>query len=399
MAKPGEATAAVVPAIGTGGSLGVVRSLGRNGITTIAVSEKERPPSFDSKYCDERRTVPDPSEDIDGYGDALLKLARRDDVGTIVPVREPDVYVLAKRHSEFADHVGTLWPTADQLNAVHDRKRLFAAAERAGVAVPETQLLDEIDDWDRQRIVKGRYAILTDDIVETVPEGRCTSPPKTVFLDPGVEPDIEGLIDSMGHVPIAQEFVPGTEFCFRGLYRDGEPVVTSQKRLIRGYKYSRGPSIYHEAVDLPDLESAGLALLNELDWEGMASVGFIRDESGTFKLLEINPRIPASLPMDIHAGLDYPEYYWRLATGGSVDEPLDYRPGTASHLLRGEAVHLHSVLFEEYALASRPSPFVTVGNIVTSLVEQPNFDYFSLDDPAPFVRDVRNTARSLLSRD
>ena len=387
---------AVVPAIGTTGSLGVVRSLGRSGVDVIAVSEQETPPSFSSKYCDEHWPVPAPADDLEGYGDALLGLARRDDVGAVVPVREPDIHVLSKNRSAFAEHVGTPWPTFDRLTAVHDRHELFEAAARADVSVPETAPLDEIDDWDRERIVKGRYAILTSDSVD-MPASECGEPPKTIFLDPGVEPDVDSIVDAMGHVPIAQEYVAGTEFCFRGLYEDGEPVVTSHKKLIRGYKYSRGPSIYHEAVDIPRLEEAGRRLLDELDWQGIASVGFIRDESGAFNLLEINPRFPSSLPMDIHAGIDYPRYYWQLSNGERIEETTEYRPGTSSHLLRGEGVHMHSVLREEYALAARPSAPGTAWNIITSLVQHPNFDCFSLDDPAPFVRDALNAGRSLFS--
>jgi len=397
MTENASAGSAVVPAVGTAGSLSVVRSLGRRGIHTVVVSERERPPSFVSRYTDEVHTVPSPETDLTGYRDALLRLARREDVETIVPVREADVYVLAKHRETFAEHVGTPWPTFDRLNAVHDRHRLFEAADRAGVAIPETTLLDEVDNWDRERIVKGRHAILTADSVASMSADRCRSPPKTVFLEPGVEPDVDAIVEQMGHVPIAQDYVDGTEFCLRALYRDGEALVTSQKKLIRGYKYSRGPSIYHEAADEPELEKAGLALLDELDWQGLASVGFIRDADGAFRLLEVNPRFPASIPADIHAGVDYPWYVWRLAQGRSIEEPIDYRPGTASHLLRGEAVHLHSVLFEHYPLAERPSATGTAWDIATSLLTQPRFDYLSRDDPRPFVRDVLNAGQSLLT--
>ena len=219
-----------------------------------------------------------------------------------------------------------------------------------------------------------------------------------MFLDPGTEPDVEAIVEQMGHVPIAQEYLDGTEYCFRALYHDGEPVVTSQKKLVRGYKYSRGPSIYHEIVDIPALEATGLALLDELEWNGLASVGFIADESGEFKLLEVNPRVPASLPVDVHAGIDYPVHYWNLARGRTDAPTPEYREGVASHLLRGELVHLHSVLCEDYALADRPSVASTVAAIGASLVEQPRFDVLSLDDPAPFVRDALNTVRGLASR-
>lgn len=384
--------AAVVPAVGTPGSLSVVRSLGRAGVYTIAVSETERPPSFSSRYCGEARTVPDPTADLAGYRDALLALATRNDVETIIPVREPDVHVLASHREAFAAAIDPLWPDRETLDRVHDRIALTAAAERAGVATPETVPLDTIDDWDRERIVKARHALLTPAVAD-VPPNTVREPPTTQFLAPGDRPDIAAIVDRMGHVPVAQTYLDGPEFCLRALCVDGEALVTSQKRLHRGYKYARGPSVYHEAVDDPALAATGEALLDELEYTGLASVGFIRDE-GTYRLLEVNPRVPASIPVDIHAGVDYPRALWRLATGQSV-EPPEYSPGTHSHLLRGELVHLHSVIREEYPLAERPSPIATVGAIARSVLEHPNFDTLSRDDPRPFVRDAINVSRSM----
>ncbi|MFW5924384.1 MAG: carboxylate--amine ligase [archaeon] len=390
--------AAVVPAISAPSSVALLRSLGRNDVHTLAVSEREDPPSFRSRYVDERITVAKAEDNIDAYRDELLTLARRDDVRTILPVREYDVYALASNRSAFADHVAPIWPTAESLRTVHDRSELFEVAERADVEVPETRLLTEVEDWDRERIVKGRFAVLVDEYVDSVPSGTIGSPPKTIFLEPGTQPYVESIVDEMGHVPITQEYVRGTEYCLRALYHDGEPVATSQKRLRRGYKYSRGPSIYHEAVDVPELQAAGLRLLDELDWEGIASVGFIRDDAGRFNLLEVNPRFPASIPLDIHAGVDYPAYVWQLATDLPLDPPADYRPGTASHLIRGEGAHLHSVLFEDYPMVERPSFWRTVWDVASSTVRHPRFDVASLDDPGPFVQDTWNAVRGSVEK-
>ncbi|MFC6954555.1 ATP-grasp domain-containing protein [Halorubellus litoreus] len=385
----------VVPAVNAAHAATVLRSLGRRGVHTIAISETDDTPAFWSRYCDERVRVPDPKTDADGYRDALLALARRDAVAAIVPMRETDQFVLSKYRDEFAAAgVGTVWPTMPQLRAVHDRFELFAAAERAGVPVPETQLLTDVEDWDRERIVKGRWALLAHDYDDRFPVNGFASPAKTIFLEPGEEPDVDAIVDAMGHVPIAQGFVDGVEYCMRALYHDGQPVATSQKRLVRGYKYSRGPSIYHEAVDIPELERLGLALLDELDWEGMASVGFLRDSDGTFKLLEVNPRFPASLPMDVHAGVDYPGLYWELSTTGETSTPVDYRPGTATHLLRGELVHLHSVLTEPNPLVDRPSALRTAASMAASFVTHPRFDHLDPRDPGPFLRDVVNATKS-----
>lgn len=92
--------------------------------------------------------------------------------------------------------------------------------------------------------------------------------------------------------------------------------------------------------------------------------------------------------MDSHAGPDYPDYWWQLATGQPVrDHRSDYHSGVAGHLVRGELAHLYSVISEGYPLTDRQSVPRTVWNTASSPVTQPSFDYVSLDDPDPFVRD------------
>jgi predicted ATP-grasp superfamily ATP-dependent carboligase len=380
----------VVPSVTAPSSISVIRSLGRRGIHTIAIADRETIPALCSRYCDEQVIAPLPSSDTVAYRDALLTLAAREDVRTIVPVREPDIYVLAKYREEFAAHIATPWPDFETLTRVHDRLELYRAARNAGVSVPETRLLDEVSDWDRHRIVKGRYALITPEFQQSLPAGTVQTPSGTIFLEPGVEPDIDAIIEKMGHVPIIQEYVPGTEYTYRGLFEDGMPLVTTLKQLRRGMKYSRGPSVYHESVSDPAAEAAGAALLSELGWTGLASVGFLQDSvTGEFKLLEINPRFWASLPMDIHAGADMPYYYWQFAAGELEPvDPASVKVGVASHFLRGEVNYLASVLRDEYPLVERPSFLREVWAVARSLVEQPHFDLLALDDPEPFVRDL-----------
>jgi len=372
-------------------SVNIVRSLGRRGIRTIVASEDERSPAFSSKYCDERVSLPDPTTDLGAYRDVLLDIAARPSVRTITPVREADVYVLSKHRSAFAEHVSPVWPTMESLSTVHDRLDLIAAADRAGVDYPKTELLTDVDDWDRRLISKGRFSILTDHYVDDVPEGESRPIPKTEYIEPGEKPDIDRLVDRMGHVPIVQSYVPGTEYTVRALCDDGEVLFSTQKALRRGYKYPRGPSVYHEAVDIPELGEATRALLSALDWHGVASVGFIREDgTGAPKLLEINPRFWSSLPCDIHAGVDYPLYYWEFANGHDEGFEPPYEPETASHFLRGELIHLHSVATETYPFVEKPSLPKTVASMAKSMATQRNFDYYSSDDPRPFARDVLN---------
>ncbi|QLD89269.1 carboxylate--amine ligase [Natronomonas salina] len=383
-----------IPATGTASSTAAIRSLGREGVRTLAFSELESPPGFASQYCDETTEVPDPTEDLTGYENALLELARRPDVDTVLPFREPDVYVLARNRGALAAHVGTPWPDLETLRRVQDRKLLFEAADRADVPAPVTRTLDEWPVRDGDVVVKPRYTVHAAEYADRFPVSH-TQWSTTRYVSPEDRLDHEALTEAMGHVPLVQEFVPSTdEYGFFALFDRGEAVATFQHRQRRGWKYCGGPSAYRESVDIPELEAAGLRLLEELDWHGVAMVEFLRDpETGEFELMEVNPRFWLSLPFTIQAGVDFPALYWRQATGRPVESAPEYDVGVAGHLLRGEALHLHSVLADDYPLVDRPSFARTALSVAGSLLRHPRFDYLSARDPAPFVRDLVETYR------
>ena len=402
----------VVPAVDVPSSFVTLRSLHRRGVHTVAVSERESPPAFCSRYCDEAVRVPSPERSAVAYRDALLDLARREDVRAIVPVREPDVYVLSRDRAAFADHVGTPFPSFETLRTVQDRTVLFDRAERAGVPVPETELLTKVTDWSDPKILKSRYAVLADAYREpsveagapvqsadggtapTGPESAVDSesglvePPKTTYLPPGERPDVDRFREAAGHVPLVQAYLPDTdEYSFCAMYDHGEALATFQHRQIRGFSYSGGTSAFRTSMADPDLEAEGLKLLDALDWHGPADVEFKRDpRTDEFKLMEVNPRFWSSVPFAVAAGADFPLYYWLAATGRADRIEPGYDVGVGGHLLVGELSYLLSVMRDDVPLVERPSPGAALADVVASLVRYPRFDYADLADPCPGLR-------------
>ncbi|WP_210424929.1 carboxylate--amine ligase [Halorussus halobius] len=403
----------VVPAVDVPSSFVTLRSLHRRGVHTVAVSERESPPAFCSRYCDESVRVPSPADAATAYKDALLDLARRDDVRTIVPVREADIYVLSRYKEAFAEHVATPFPDFGTLRAVHDRVELFDRAREAGVPIPETELLTERTDWSEPRIVKSRYAVLADAYREP-PAARAEStdrpvrndgagssrgeapeteaglvdPPKTTYLPPGERPDVDDLCEAAGHVPLVQAYLPDTdEYSFCAMYDHGEALATFQHRQVRGFSYSGGTSAFRTSVADPDLEAEGLTLLDALDWHGPADVEFKRDDrTGEFKLMEVNPRFWSSVPFAVAAGADFPLYYWLVATGRADRIEPGYDVGIGGHLLVGEISYLLSVVRDDVPLAERPSLPAALADVLGSLVRYPRLDYADLADPCPGLR-------------
>ena len=375
--------AVAVPADHGGSSLACIRSLSRLGCTVVGVAADESAAALASKHCDESYVVPSPGTDLDGYEAALLDLAGRPDVRTVVPLYEPDIYVLAHNREAFAERCATPWVGAERVRRAQDRHRLFSIAEAVDVPAPETTLLREREDWSGRTVIKPRYTLTVEDGGVAYPEVRVT--------DPGERPDADAVVEEMGHEPIVQSHVPdGGEYGFFAVCEDGEPLATFQHRRVRSYSYDGGASVYREAVDEPDMAAAGRRLLSAMDWTGPAMVEFRRDASdGRFNLLEVNPRFWGSLPLAVAAGVDFPAVYYGLATGDRAAD-AGYETGVGCHTLRGEASYLHSVLRHDHDHAERPSLARSVAAVALSVVREPNFDYLTADDPRPFLRDALN---------
>ena len=387
----------IVPGITAPSTVACLRSLAPRGVYTIVGSESRTTPGSLSRHCDRFVTLPDPRTDLEAYGQTLLSLASRPTVDTIIPVREEDIYTLAANKAAFAEEIATPWPDFDVLRRVQDRVELFAAAEAAGVGMPETTLLDEWDDWSQETIIKPRYTVAAPEYLGQDADRNDIG--STVYHESGAPPAVESSLTEWGHLPIVQEYVPDPrEYGFFALYDHGEPVATFQHCQHRGYKYSGGPSSYRESTAIPELETAGLAILDELEWHGLAMVEFLRDpDTGEFKLMEINPRFWSSLPFTVQAGVDFPYYYWQLAQGESIGSQPEYTVGIGGHLLRGEVCHLHSILAEDYPNVERPPFAGALRDVVGSIVREPRFDYAVRDDLAPFFQDSWNFVRSAVS--
>lgn len=368
-----------------------VRSLSRRGVHTIVASEHENALATASRFCDETADLPSPEADFLRYKDSLLRIAARDDVLTVVPVRAPDPYLLSKYRDEFSREVEVIAPPFDAIEPVHDRIRLVEAAERAGVPVPETRTLEDVTDWSGEQIVKSRYNVLAEEYCPSYAERDFSTAKTVIHLDANERPDPDALCEEMHHVPIVQEYVRSSdEYVFGALYDRGEPVTTFQHRQIRGDSYTGGGGVYRRSVDVPELEAVGRALLDELEWHGLACIEFMRDAAtGEFKLTEINPRLWQSVPCAVRAGADFPLDYWLLATGRPESIESGYETGVASHLLYGELSYLVSAVTEESALVERPALLGTGLEILVSCWRDPNFDLLRRDDPRVFLSGMR----------
>jgi len=377
-------------------SYACMRSLAKRGVPTVVASEHERIPQFASRYCTERVRLSAPPEQLRAYRDALLDVAARPDIETILPIRECDAYLFAKYRERFEEHVSLVTPDLDTLESGQDRVRLANEAERAGVPRAETRPLSAVEEWDTDVVVKSRYNLLTSDYVDALSPDDAEESRSVRFIEAGEEPDPEALRAEMGHDPIVQEYIHESDrYLYCGLWDDGEPVASSQHKQIRSNSWVGGGAVYRVSTYSKEVDRVATRLLSHLDWEGLVCVEYARDEeTGEWKFLEINPRVWQSMPAATRAGADFPYYYYRCARGEHEAIDPSYETGVGTHLAYGELSHLLSVRSDDSPFLDRPSFGGTLVDIATSCLLEPRFDYIHLDDPGLFASAVRGALTS-----
>jgi carbamoyl-phosphate synthase large subunit len=209
--------------------------------------------------------------------------------------------------------IEALLPTVDaELAPVAAEQARFAAI---GVQLPispvgclricrDKQLLMEA--------VKGKVPIPENEPLTPAVADRVTSFPRLVKPRSGAGSRGVARIDSrddLAAVPmdgsfLLQEFLPGEEYSV-DVYvaRDGRVVGAVPRERM---KIDSGIAIASRTVNLPEVVRSAVKTAEIIGIRGTANVQFKRAADGVFKLLEVNPRYPGTLPLTGAAGVDMP---------------------------------------------------------------------------------------------
>ncbi|MGZ4416795.1 MAG: ATP-grasp domain-containing protein [Gaiellaceae bacterium] len=86
----------------------------------------------------------------------------------------------------------------------------------------------------------------------------------------------------------------------------------------------------------PELVEPAQRLVQAARLEGVSEIEFRRDASGRLLLMEINPRLPATVELAVRAGVDFPLLVYRWALGRSLPPASPYRTGLRLRWLGGD---------------------------------------------------------------
>lgn len=374
-------------------AVGVMRSLGRRGVSVDSGSFVRDAMGFHSRYCRRGFEYPNPRRDEAGFISRLEEILENGGYEALIPGDWDVLFPISNNREKLTSHTELAMPSKKVVEKANDKGKTFRAALENDIPCPKT------------------YFSLDERILEEIRED--ISPP--IVVKPCVGAGSMGLrfVDSVdklreaydrvveAHGPaIIQEYVRGEKFLCSGLYNsDGEPRRVCVHKKIREYPITGGPTCAVETVENPDVKECAINLLKAIKWYGVASTDFIVDErDGVPKLLDLNPRLFGSLAVTTAAGVDYPYLLYRMIKEGDIEEDLNYRVGVkARSVLQGDVRHMLSVL------KGAKSPQYRLGKAATLINFMKFWEYDSdyvieLNDLGPALFEIKATVKRKLGR-
>jgi thioredoxin reductase/predicted ATP-grasp superfamily ATP-dependent carboligase len=394
---PQRDTASLVLDARTRPGLVAVRELGKAGIVAHAVDSDPRAPAFASRWAVTSTVVPDFGIDADAYVDALLRLCAEHRPRSMIPSHDGSIEALRNRRSELERVVGLALATEEALAVAVDKRQTLAFAAELGMRVPRGAIVHTDEEAAAAVAEVGLPAVIK-------PLRSWVQAPAGVADDPGQRliariatalPEALGATRSMlevGAGAVIQEWLPGDREALSFFYAHGRIWARFAQRADRTSPPLGGNSVMRESIPLPqDIAAQAERLVVELGIEGYSEVEFRRDRNGGAALMEINPRLSASVEMATRAGVSFPRLLHAWAAGEPLEAVEGYRTGLRMRWLGGDLEWL------DHALKRPGEPDVpsraTAARIFIGACARPSgYDYLDRRDPRPALRAVAGAA-------
>lgn len=307
-------------------ALVAVRSLARAGHRVAVAESTWCTTGFFSRHPYRRAVYPSPAADPEAFAGWVAGFCRREGIDVVLPIDDATTGALAGRGLPCA----SLLPRAQAFGVFRDKRATVAAAEATGIPVPAT--VDDPADADGigyPLVVKPRWSS----------GGRGL---RRVDRPQDLAAVVRQATAACGPVMLQRWVPPGRQYDVGLLYdRQGRQAAGFVQLELRHYPIEGGPSTLQESVHRPDLLALAARLVETVGWVGPVEVEFRCDEqTGTPWLMEVNPRLWASLGLAVRAGVDFPALAVRLAAGAAAATAPDYAAGLRCRwLLPGDILH------------------------------------------------------------
>ena len=316
-------------------SLVTVRSLGQQGLR-VAALDTGNVPAFFSRWCQHSIVCP-ASEATEAYLTHLEQLLASTKARVLISSSDGTIALVRQHREQLERRVNIALAKEPALAIAVNKEQTLAIARHLGIGVPHGVTVSSVHDvsaalrevalpavvkpveswlWGEQQ-----GARLMSRLVTTLDEARIAFEELT----------------SLGGTTLFQKFLSGRREAVNLLYAHGEFYARFAQWAKRTDPPLGGQSVLRQSIAVPDdIGSQAERLVREIELEGYSEVEFRRDSAGVPYLMEINPRLSASIEIAVRSGVNFPHLLYQWANGERIDKVMSYRLGNWMRYLTGD---------------------------------------------------------------
>ncbi len=376
-------------------ALVALRELGRQGLRVGAVDSDPRAPGLVSRWNTVAEVVPAFAHDQDAYVDAVLALCSDHGARSLIVAHDGSIEALRRRRADVQRVVGLGLASEEALAVAVDKTRTLAFAEQFGLRAPRGCFVERHEQTDAAIEEVGLPLVVKPTRSWAQGAGSGQRLIAVVASTRAQAQSAAGAILDEGVEVVLQEWLPGAREALSFLYAQGRVWARFAQRADRTFPPLGGNSVLRESIPLPeDVAPAAERLVVELGLEGYSEVEFRRDADGRAALMEINPRLSASVEIAVRAGIPFPRLVHEWASGGQLHAADGYRTGLRMRWLGGDLSWLRSVLNQPSG-PDIPSRGRAMAAFAADFARPMGYDYVDRHDPRPLLTAVRGTTSRL----
>lgn len=327
-------------------ALAFTRSLGRAGYwVAVGYNRELTAPAACSRYCRVTLEHPTSTENAVEFVDAVVKFVLKHQIELVIPTTDWTVYPLSQHRDRFPEETKVLIPPHEASITASDKYRTICLAAQGGVPVPETTLVQSVEElasvprYSFPMVIKDRYS------AHWVGNRAELGSVSYAYSEDDLARKVKEGIARAGDV-LVQSFAGGAGIGFSCFVWNGEVRLPFQWRRVREVDPRGSGSSARTSEDVdPQVARSSRELIERTGFQGIAMVEFKRDPaSGSLKLMEINGRPWGSIQLPIDCGLDYPLHLVRWAFHGEAPPvEIRYPKGIVNRSLVGDLTHLENL--------------------------------------------------------
>lgn len=257
---------------------------------------------------DGRFILPRPVDNEELYVQELTKLCKKQQIGIVIPVIDPEIFILSKyREKMLADGINVIVSDKRVLDICYDKIQMnaFLAANGFLVAKTYTDLDSFTKNYDLGEI---HFPVIV----------------KPIYGSGSVETSIVNSLEKVNTIfhegLMIQEVLKGIEYgCDVFNTFEKKPVRCVIKKKISMRSGETDKSI---TVDNKNLQQLGIDLGNKLGHIGNLDFDVFETDKGPY-VIDINPRFGGGYPATHAAGSNHLELLIRMCSGEHIESDFD----------------------------------------------------------------------------